>query len=63
MVCTNTSAELIPVPLLLLPLLLHFVQKMTEPPKRLRAACEAKNLSEKDFGICNIGETVRCRPQ
>lgn len=34
---------------------------MTEPPKRLRSACETKGLTKDDFDVCDIGETVRAK--
>ncbi|KAM0756264.1 Metallo-hydrolase/oxidoreductase [Meredithblackwellia eburnea MCA 4105] len=37
-------------------------EEMTEPPKRLRSACEAKGLTKADFDVCDIGETVRATP-
>ncbi|KAK4700846.1 N-acyl-phosphatidylethanolamine-hydrolyzing phospholipase D, partial [Phenoliferia sp. Uapishka_3] len=37
--------------------------QMTEPPKRLRSACEAKGLTKNDFDVCDIGETVRVTPE
>ncbi|ORY85333.1 beta-lactamase superfamily domain-domain-containing protein [Leucosporidium creatinivorum] len=37
-------------------------EEMTEPPKRLRAACEVKGITPDQFGVCAIGETVRITP-
>lgn len=40
--------------------------QMTEPPKRLRAACDKYGISRDEFGVTDIGETVRIkveRPQ
>lgn len=37
-------------------------EEMTDPPKRLRSACIANEISEEQFGICDIGETVRATP-
>lgn len=34
---------------------------MTEPPKRLRAACAAYGIGEAEFGVTDFGETVRCK--
>ncbi|GJN91758.1 hypothetical protein Rhopal_004781-T1 [Rhodotorula paludigena] len=41
-------------------------EEMTEPPKRLRAACDKYGISRDEFGVTDIGETVRIkveRPQ
>jgi hypothetical protein len=32
-------------------------EEMTEPPKRLRAACEVKGITPEQFGVCAIGES------
>lgn len=37
-------------------------EEMTDPPKRLRSACIANEITEEQFGICDIGETVRATP-
>ncbi|KAL8286336.1 hypothetical protein RQP46_004824 [Phenoliferia psychrophenolica] len=37
-------------------------EEMTEPPKRLRSACEAKGITKEEFDVCDIGETVRITP-
>ncbi|GAA5863606.1 hypothetical protein JCM1840_000075 [Sporobolomyces johnsonii] len=34
-------------------------EEMTEPPRRLRAACDKYGISQDEFGICGLGETVR----
>jgi N-acyl-phosphatidylethanolamine-hydrolysing phospholipase D len=34
-------------------------EEMTEPPKRLKAAVAAKGLPADEFGVCDIGETIR----
>ncbi|TNY21340.1 N-acyl-phosphatidylethanolamine-hydrolyzing phospholipase D [Rhodotorula diobovata] len=36
-------------------------EEMTEPPKRLRAACAAYGIGEAEFGVTDFGETVRCK--
>ncbi|KAI5476127.1 N-acyl-phosphatidylethanolamine-hydrolyzing phospholipase D [Pseudohyphozyma bogoriensis] len=33
-------------------------EEMTEPPKRLRAACEKEGITKEQFGVCDIGETI-----
>jgi hypothetical protein len=35
--------------------------QMTEPPRRLRTACEKYGISEDEFGVTAIGETVRVK--
>lgn len=35
-------------------------EEMTEPPKRLRAACEVKGITPEQFGVCAIGESYTC---
>ncbi|GAA5989432.1 hypothetical protein JCM11641_007902 [Rhodosporidiobolus odoratus] len=36
-------------------------EPMDEPPKRLRAACEKYGISEEEFGVSGLGETVRIK--
>ncbi|BGP44953.1 Protein-lysine N-methyltransferase efm4 [Rhodotorula kratochvilovae] len=36
-------------------------EEMTEPPKRLRAACEQYGISADEFGVTDFGETVRIK--
>ncbi|GAA5879265.1 hypothetical protein JCM3774_006419, partial [Rhodotorula dairenensis] len=36
-------------------------EEMTEPPKRLRAACRKLGIADGDFGVTDIGETVRTK--
>lgn len=36
-------------------------KQMTEPPRRLRTACEKFGISEDEFGVTAIGETVRVK--
>lgn len=37
-------------------------EEMTEPPKRLRAACVKAGIEEGVFGVTEIGETTLVRP-
>ncbi|BGP12912.1 Protein-lysine N-methyltransferase efm4 [Rhodosporidiobolus nylandii] len=37
-------------------------EPMDEPPKRLRTACEKYGIDAQEFGICDLGETVRIKP-
>ncbi|BGP53091.1 Protein-lysine N-methyltransferase efm4 [Rhodotorula sphaerocarpa] len=36
-------------------------EEMTEPPRRLRAACDEAGIPEGQFGVTDIGETVRIK--
>ncbi|GAA5953257.1 hypothetical protein JCM8115_000474 [Rhodotorula mucilaginosa] len=36
-------------------------EEMTEPPKRLRAACRKVGIADEAFGVTDIGETVRTK--
>ncbi|CDR49302.1 hypothetical protein NBRC10512_004241 [Rhodotorula toruloides] len=36
-------------------------EEMTEPPRRLRSACEEYGIGEDEFGVTDIGETVRVK--
>lgn len=34
---------------------------MTEPPKRLRRACDVYGITADEFGVTDFGETVRIK--